>query len=371
MTLRSDALVVGGGVIGCAVAYFLAREGLSVTLLERDAVGEHASGAAAGMLLPTGEVDAPGPFLTLAMESLALFPDLARELHERSGIDVEYETSGALRVARSQAEAEALRARAERFRDHGVEWIDAQAAAAAEPALAHDVLGALHAPREGHVRSALLARAFAGAAARLGAEIVAGVSVTGLLREGERITGVRTTADPRETDTVVLCMGAWAAALSDWLPELPRLPVDPVRGQILCLEPRDPPLRGIVRDAHVYLVPRRDGTVTVGATEEHTGFDTRVTAGGMADLLGAATSVVPALSDATFRSAHAGLRPATPDRMPVVGPVPGAPGLLLATGHYRNGVLLAPITARLVSEVVTGKGLGPDAAALRPERLLR
>ncbi|MDJ0848738.1 MAG: glycine oxidase ThiO [Myxococcota bacterium] len=363
MTERSDVLVVGGGVIGCAVAWFAAREGLSVTLLERGEVAGEASGAAAGMLLPFGEAEDEGPFLHWALKSLGLFPELCAELRERSGIDPELEASGALHVATSEEAERDLRARARRFAARRLEWLDAAAARREEPRLGDALRGALSAPDEAHVRSPLLTRAYAGAAAEVGARIERGAAVTGLLRQGARVAGVETDAGARHAGSVVLCAGAWVPGLVPF-----HLPVEPVRGQIVSLENLHPPLRLILVSGGVYLVPKRDGSLVVGATEEPVGFDCRVTAGGVAQLLAAATGLVPALADARLRDGWAGLRPATPDRLPLIGRVPGHEGLIVAAGHFRNGVLLSPITGRLVADLLLGKALPEAAAAFRPDR---
>jgi glycine oxidase len=334
-----------------------------VRLLERDDVAAHASGAAAGMLLPWGESRGAGAFLALAERSLAMFPELCAELRAASGIDPEFEPSGALHVALAEADAETGRARGRAFADRGLEWLDARAARDALPGLAPGALGAVWAPREAHVRSALLARAFAAAAAQLGAVIERGVAVQRLRREGDRVVGVESSAGPRPAGTVVLCAGAWSPALVSFA-----LPIEPVRGQIVSLDQTQPPLRTIAVGPGAYLVPKRDGRLVVGATEERAGFDCRVTAAGVTGLLSAGIALLPALADSAFRDAWAGLRPATPDGLPVVGPAPGTRGLLLAAGHGRNGVLLAPITGRLVADLVLGKPLPPEAEALRAER---
>lgn len=362
--------MVGGGVIGAACAFALAREGLAVTLLERDALAAHASGAAAGMLAPIGELEREPAALALGLSSLALFPALVRELGELSGIDPQHATSGILRVARSEEEARTLAARARELPDLGLEWLDAAAARELEPALAPQLHGALLSPREGQVASALLVRALARAAGRLGARIETGAPVHGLVREGTRVRGVRTAAGERPCRHVVLCAGAWTPAAAAWLDSAAAPAIEPVRGQILALDPVGAPPRHVVWGGSVYLVPRRDGSLVVGATEEHVGFDCRTTAQGVGELLAAAPRLVPGLAAAGFRGAWAGLRPATPDRLPLVGPWPGAEGLVLAAGHHRSGVLLAPRTAQLVADCVLGKELPAEAHLFRPERFL-
>lgn len=368
MTQTADVVVVGGGVVGCGVAWALARESLAVALLERDAIGAHASGVAAGMLAPLAEAHGDAPTLPLGLESLALYPDLVAELRERSGIDPQWVRSGVLRVATTEAETTRLAVRAAQLAAHGVEWWDAAAVRAAEPQLAAEVSGALWSPLEGHVESALLTAAQARAAQALGARVACGTPVLALRREGSRVVGVRTAAGDWSAPWVVLATGPWAGVGAGALGLVPALPVAPLRGQIVALRPPAGGLGAMVRGERAYLVPRRDGRVLVGATEERVGFDRRVTAEGVRGLLAAARELVPALGDADFSGAAAGLRPATPDGLPLVGAAPGLEGLLLAVGHARNGVLLSPITGRLVADQVAGKRLPDAAQAFRPER---
>ena len=246
--------------------------------------------------------------------------------------------------------------------------LDAAAARRLEPSLGPELHGALFSPHESHVRSPVLARALAVAAAALGADLRLGTPVRGLLRDGARVCGVETAAGRVEGANVVLCTGIEAAHSPAWLGRAETLPIVPVRGQILSLSPRPPGLRTIVWGGSTYLVPKRDGSIVVGATEERAVFDRRVTAAGVAQLLADAIRLVPGLDDAAFTGAWAGLRPATPDHLPLVGPWPGVEGLLLAAGHYRNGVLLAPLTAQLIAGLVLGKGLPDEAAPLLPAR---
>jgi glycine oxidase len=365
--------VVGGGVVGASVAFHLAREGMSVALLERADLAAGASGAAAGMLSPVGEAAAPGPLLRLGLLALRGFEALCGELRERSGIDPEYTASGALRIALSDDEAQALRARAQAVEadpELGVEleWLDPAAARTLEPGLSFATRGAVWSPREGHVVSRLLTRAYAAAAASLRARIETGAAVEGLVCEGEVVQGVRTSTGPRPAHTVVLCAGPWTPGCVGWLPggRPDLLPVTPVRGQTVALEARRPGV--IVSGSRAYLVPKRDGTLIVGATEEQVGFDCRVTAAGVRSLLEAAPSLVPELAAASFRGAVAGLRPATPDGLPALGAWPGTRGLFVAAGHHRNGVLLSGLTGRWVADLVRGKALPEEARALALER---
>jgi len=363
MSRPADVLVVGGGVIGAAVSWALAGAGLAVRLLERGEIAGEASGAAAGMLAPIAEGAEPGPALRARLDSFAWFSELVPALREASGLDPEYVVSGSLRVAATDVAAAALRAEAERVAEHGLVWLAADDLARTAPGIAPAVRarGGLLATRDAHVRSPLLTRAFAGAAERMGAEITTGVAVRGLLRSGDAIAGVATSDGPIPGGAVVLCPGCFTAECASWIGGDVALPIEPVRGQIVAVE-LPPAMPGpIVWGGDTYLVPKLDGSLVIGATTERVGFDRRVTAGGVAHLLAAAEALVPGVGGARFLGAWAGLRPDTPDHLPLVGAWPGTPGLFLAAGHYRNGVLLAPLTARLVADAVLGKGGGEPA----------
>jgi glycine oxidase len=395
-----DVAIVGGGVVGCAVAYYLARAGARVTVLERDRIAAEASSAAAGMLAPLAEGAAPGPFLDLALASLSRFPSLADELRGATGIDVELLTPGLLRPALDETEAEEYRASLAWQRERGlpVRWLDAAEARAIEPCLTPTMRGAVYSEAEHQVNPPRLTQALARAAAGHGAVFHLGARVRGLLREGDRIVGVRLADGELRADHVVLAAGAWAAACGEWL-GVP-VPVAPVKGQMLAILPPPGsgrgegvlpprfrergeapatglppalggggrPLRHTLYARDGYLVPKADGTIYVGATVERAGYDRRVTAAGISHLLGLLGKLAPALADATFVRAWAGLRPGTPDHLPILGPVPGFQGVSLATGHYRNGILLAPITGELIAQAVLGQ---PTTLPLGPFSLGR
>lgn len=373
--MSADVLVVGGGAVGCATAYFLAREGVRVRLLESDGLAGQASGAAAGMLAPVGEADhagaGGGPLFEWGRRALALYPDLCRVLLESSGIDPEFEPSGLLRLVRNEEEERRVADLQTRAPDLGLEWLDADALRTVEPGLSPDYRGALWSPREAHVRSPLLTRAYAASARQLGADVVEGERVEGLVLDGDRVAGARTAAGRWEADHVVVCTGARLGALGEWLGGAFVPPVEPVRGQIAAIASPPSAWRPILWDARVYLVPKRDGTVIAGATEERAGFDARVTVAGMSQLLRAAPRVVPALADVTFERGWAGLRPGSPDGLPAVGAVPGFRGLWIAGGHHRNGVLLSAVTGELLRDAILGKTLDPAAPAFDPARWAR
>jgi glycine oxidase len=367
---RYDTVVVGGGVIGLACAWRAAQRGLKVCVLERDAAGAGASGVAAGMLAPVGETAfGEGELLDLNIASDRSWPRFAGELEAASGQRVAFSQVGALHVALDRDEAEELRRRHDFQRRIGLEaeWLAPRRCRELEPGLTTACAGGVLAAEESSVDPRRLMAALVVALGRAGGELHTGAEVTGGVFEGDRLAGVRT-ADGRELRAahVVLAAGCWSGQ-ADWLPEDARPPVRPVKGQILRLRgtASQLPCSRIVVSERVYLVPREDGELVVGATVEDRGFDLSVTAGGVHELLREAYRALPDVAELEFVEASAGLRPTTPDNVPLIGP--GAiPGLVLATGHFRNGVLLAPLTAErvcdaLISEPASGTRLGQPA----------
>ncbi len=362
-----DVLVVGGGVIGCAVAFELAEAGLRVRLLDGRRPGAGASQASAGVLAPYVEGHDSRPLRVLGRRSLDLYDAFVARAVERSGLSIEFARCGTLEVAVTGADCERLqRARtmiaAEQVTGH---WLEDHALRAAEPALHPGALGALRIPAHAAVNVPAMTAALAAAAVAQGAEVVSGVTATSIARSADALV-VQTSAGPVHAAQVVLAAGAWAAALA---PEgADQVPVRPVRGQLLYLATPPGTLRHIVWASDVYLVPWGDGTVLVGATSEDVGFDERATAQGVAQLLNAATALVPTLADATFVEARRGLRPGSPDDLPYLGRSEVLPGLIYACGHYRNGALLAPLTAVLVRQIAQGDETDPALAAVAPSR---
>jgi len=380
--VRDDVIVVGGGVIGMAIAESLACEGLRVRVLEAEGVASGASGAAAGMLAPITEASEDGPLLRMGLESLTRFAPLCARLKDETGIDPELEASGLLRLARSESERaqlQTLRARLSDDKDLStwptrpvLHWLDAATLRSEGPGLYHDFLGALHSPLECHLRPPLLVRALEASARARHVEVETGVRATLLRHAGGRIVGVESSAGRRDAGSVVIAAGPWIPDLLEASSISPRvggrLAVEPVRGQILSLEAPLPSVQSIVSTEEVYFVPKRDGSWIVGATEEAVGFDRRVTAEGIGWLLDRARAVFPSLADASFGRAWAGLRPVSQDGAPWVGPVPGWDNLHLAAGHGRNGVLLSPLTAELIRDGLLGKGGVLPSDAISPSR---
>lgn len=354
-----DVAIIGGGVIGLAIAWQLAGAGMRVTVYERDRLGGQASGAAAGLLAPVSEHLTPDDFLALGIASLRSYPDFVSAVREESGIDPELVQSGVLRVALSDGEAETLSRTATGTLQTVV--LDAQAARELEPALSPQTVSGLFAPDESHVASPRLVAALGVAARRRGARILEGTPVGRIIRDKDRVVGVETPSGPEPAGAVVLAAGAWSAVLTG-----PALGVTPIRGQILALEGNTAPLSRPVFGAGSYLAPKRDGTIWAGATEDRAGFSPYPTARGVRTILAGAERLAPAVAEAAFVRAWAGLRPATPDRLPILGRA--ADGLVLATGHHRNGILLAPITAEIVAALVLGNPPPIDLGPFSPDR---
>jgi glycine oxidase len=354
----ADVVIVGAGVIGLACAWRAAQRGLEVIVLDRRTPAAGATGVAAGMLAPIGELSfGEQRLLELTLEAAEGFPDFVAELEELSGESTGYERCGALHVALDRDEAAQLRRRHELQQSLGLDakWLTPSRCRDLEPGLAPSIAAGVHAPSEGAVDPRAICAALLAALEREGAEVRNGAAVSEAVIEGERIEGVRTEAGEEVlAGHVVLASGAWAGE-SDWLPPHARPEVRPVKGQILTLRgpAAEPVCERIVASERVYVVPRGDGRLLVGATVEERGFDTTVTAGGVHELLREAYRLLPEIAELELVETSAGLRPGTPDNLPLIGP--GAlEGLVLATGHYRNGVLLAPLTAERVAQILVG-----------------
>jgi glycine oxidase len=356
-----EVAVVGGGIVGLAVAWRAQQRGLRTVLLERDAIAHGATHVAAGMLAPVSEARiAERQVLELGRASLARYPAFLEELRAASERDPGFSPCGTLAVARDRDEAEALERLLAERRSLGlpVERLRASEARRREPALAPTLRLALWIPDDHAIDPRRLAAALAAAFERAGGTLRehARVARIAVAADGERVEGVELVDGERiAVEQVVVAAGAWAGAL-EGLPAHARVPLRPVKGQIMRL--RDPAgpglLTHVIRMQPGYLVPRGDGRYVLGATMEEQGFDTTVTAGGVFELLRDASELVPGISELVIEELQAGLRPATPDNAPVLGPG-GLAGLRWAVGHFRHGILLAPITAELLAAVLAGE----------------
>jgi glycine oxidase len=349
-----DVVVMGAGIVGCAVARRLAGEGARVRVIDRDEPGKHASWAAAGMLAPQAEADRDDPFLRMLLRARELFPALVPELREETGIDVGYRAEGALLIALSEADEHHLRRRFEWQRGAGleVEMLSAEETLRLEPSLTPDLRLALRFPGDHQVDNRLLTRALELSAARRGAEFRIGGAARRILLAEAGCAVELEGGEKLEADAIVLAAGCWSGELDG----LPRpVPVIPVHGQMISLEMAPPLMRHVVGSGGGYMVPRADGRLVVGTTVERQGFRVSTTAGGMNSITAAALEMAPGLAGRPLVAHWAGLRPGTPDALPILGPDPDFPRLVYATGHFRNGILLAPLTAEIVAAVVLGR----------------
>jgi glycine oxidase len=373
MERRHDLIVIGAGAIGLSCAWRCAQAGMSVLVLERDEPGAGASGVAAGMLAPITEASfGEEALLALNLAARAQWRAFAAELEELTALPTGYTESGALVVAADRDDVEELR------RLHGfqvelgldAEWLAPRAAREREPALAPRIGGAIYAPQDGYVDPAAVVRALAAAFAGAGGELRSGTEVEALETAGGRVHGVRTAAgELLGADTVLIAAGAWSAA-GELAVEAGAPAIRPVKGQLLELRTRPghrAPARHIVRTPRCYLVPRGDGRVVLAATPEEQGFDLAVTADGVYRLLEAAWEVLPDVGELELLRARVGLRPGTPDNAPAIG-AGDVDGLVWATGHYRNGIMLAPLTGRGIAALLTDGELSAELRPFIPQR---
>jgi glycine oxidase len=359
-----DVLIVGGGVVGLSTACALAEAGHAVQVVERERTGSRASWVAAGLLTPSSPWRYPPALIDLCHRSEALYPGFVESLRRHTGVDSQLETAGMLYpvgVGFGAAAIEESRTRRVAL-GFDVRALDRPALDALQPGLGEVVTGAAWQPVSSRVRPPRLLAALRARALQLDVSLVEHCAVSSVQRSAGAITGVRTEGGQElGADVTVLAAGAWSGLLSATA-ELD-LAVRPVRGQILLLKGPPGLLGPVVNDGDCYLVPRQDGRILVGSTMEDAGFDAVTTPAALTRLRELASTLLPATAELPVETDWAGLRPGTLDRMPYVGPVPDLPGLILATGHFRNGILLAPITAALVTDVIEGRepsvDLGP------------
>lgn len=362
MAPHPDVAIVGGGIVGCALAYRLSKEKLSVTVVERGEVGREASWAAGGILTPVHLAEYPTPLASLCAASMKLYPRLVEEIRPLSASDPEFRTTGLLLLVTDDEGEKAARTLEawKRERGHPVERLSREGALAREPGLTPRLREALYLPDIAQVRNHRMTAALGDAARRNGVEFRTDSPVTGFLRVPGRVNGVKTPRGDVYAGVTVLAAGAWSAQVLR--PLGLDLKVKPVKGQILLAEGGGGFCRHVILEGDAYLVPRADGKVLIGSTLEDAGFDKAVTLDAVHWLSGRAAAMMPGAARLPLLHSWAGLRPATPDRLPYLGRS-AMEGLLVATGHFRNGILLAPVTAELVADLILGR---PPSIPLEP-----
>ena len=346
-----DVIVVGGGIIGLSLSIALRKLGLRVLIVERGEPGREASYAAAGMLVDCA-AETPAALQPLAIASARMYPEFVHELKDESGIDPDLREQGTIALA-SHDEVDHLS-------QHGAETLSPDQLTKLEPAIAGSGQLAIYL-RERSVDPRTLVAASLKAAKHRGVDISSGSTVASVLLSDGRVTGVSTAKTTYAAPVVVNCAGAWAGQI------LPHpFPTRPVKGQMLSVVGQ-PVLRHVVRSPEVYLVPRSDGRILIGATVEEAGYDKRTSADTIRRLHQAAIGMVPGLAQARILEDWAGLRPGTPDNLPILGAT-ATPGYFVATGHFRDGILLAAVTAHVMAQVVTGVRPELDLTLFSPAR---
>ncbi len=362
MAEHPDVLVLGGGVIGLTTAYFLAGEGARVALLDKGDFGQQASWAGAGIIPPGNPERAPTPFDRLRAHSSTMYPALSRQLREETGLDNGYVVCGGLELLDDVEVAE------DEWRSEGIVFheLDRQALHQLQPDLAPSLGRAYHLPDMAQVRNPRHIKALLAGCRARGADLRPNCGARSLVLRGSRLDAVETDQGRLTAGKVLLATGAWTDPLlaqAGWRPG-----IRPVRGQIALLNTGRPGTRPVLLHGKRYLVPRTDGRVLVGATEEDAGFDARPTAGGIAGLLAFAASIVPSLAEAPLERCWAGLRPGSPDGMPFLGEVPGCANLYVAAGHFRAGIQLSPATGLVMTELLLGRPTTIPLDAFRLDR---
>jgi len=366
----SDVVIIGGGVIGLSLAYQLALEGVSVTVLERGQIGQEASSAGAGILAPQAEMEEMSPLTELCLASKNLYSNFVHQLVSKTGIDIEFSQAGLLYAAFSGEEHAELegRYRWQSALGLSIQKLTPSEALGVEKNLSSSVFSALFFPEEAHVDNIKLMEALRVACVQMEVRLVAGCQGISIRADGQRVSGVEGTSGLWLTRKAVIAAGSWSGMITT--PLSYKLPIKPARGQMIAVKSSAPFLRRPVYSHRGYLVPRNDGRIFLGTTVEWAGYDKSVTVEGMQHILSAGVEIFPGIKSFPISSYWAGFRPHCEDGNPVLGAT-DAEGLYIATGHFRNGLLLAPITAKLLTDLIIRRTSSKLLEVFSPSRFRR
>jgi glycine oxidase len=371
----SDVLIVGAGVVGLSLARALHKKGAGkITILERGIVGREASFAAAGMLAPHAETEKPDDFFHFCAESNKLYPNFAAQIFDETGVDIELDRSGTLYLAFTERDAEEIGKRYEWQKKAGleVERLTAQEARKAEPFASPDVREALFFPNDWQVENRKLLAALQKYVEANQIEVVLDTEVSNLLIEKGKVIGAETATNKFLAESVVLATGAWTSFIKAGGKNAFALPaIKPIRGQMICFQTAKRLFERVIYSPRGYIVPRIDGRILVGATVEDAGFDKSVTPSGLDFLFDMAAEIAPALINLQPSETWAGLRPFAVDGLPILGELSDVKNLFVASGHYRNGILLAPLTAEILADKIVGKSQSKYLEVFSPRRFDR
>ena len=370
---QADLVIIGGGVIGLSIARALALRGAhDILVIEKNQFGQEASWAAGGILAPQVEADCADDFFRLACASRDLYRSFAADLRAETGVDIKLDTSGTLCIGFDDIEERELRARLDWQRSQGLQavWLTGEQARLLEPKLSPKVACALLLPNDFQVDNRCLVNALLAANLKLGVRLITGCEALSLIVEENKICGVETSLAQFSTEKVVLAAGAWSSQISSPV-ALPQIKVEPIRGQMLCFQAQPQIVQHVIYSSRGYLVPRGDGRLLAGSTSERVGFEKTVTEQGIAAIRSIAIEIAPVVGELPLLDAWAGLRPRAGDDLPVIGTTERVKGLFYATGHFRNGILLAPITGELIAEVIVADVQSTLMKPFSPDRFLR
>lgn len=371
MSERYDAIVVGGGVIGGSIAYNLAKRGAKVLLLEKDRLAGKSSGAAAGMLAAQAELEGDDPLFPIAKKSREMFPELSEELKRISGIDIGLINKGMLKIALTEQQKQKYQQiiRIQKEKGEQADWLTSEELQQKEPELSSAVSGAMYIEKDGQVEAPQLTLAFLKSAAASGAVIKEHVEVEEIQIHESRVTGLTTNEGTFRCDKVIVAGGAWSEKLLTKTGL--QLGTYPVKGECFSVLTERPLLDCTVFSHGCYLVPKKGGRIIVGATVKPHTFNQKVTLEGISSLMERAKQLIPAIAEGEWEKSWAGIRPQTFDGLPYLGEHPACKGLFVATGHFRNGILLSPITGEIIADMVEGKASSTNLAPFQINRLVK